>query len=96
MEIIEAIADINEQQKTEITTWLNNAFEAFDAEMDDKLKNIYNDLKKTSDLEVKLKLSIPLIKILGIDFGVKFDVKNWAQKTYQKHEVKIFKLMGLL
>jgi len=45
-------------------------------------------------LQMKLKLSIPFIKKLGIDFETEFDVKNWVQKMYNKHELKIFKLMG--
>ena len=41
---------------------------------------------------MKLGLSVPFIKQLGIDFGIEFDVKNWAQKMYQKYELQIFKL----
>jgi len=74
--------------------WITYTFSEFEDEMDEKLKNIYNDLKKTSDLQAKLKLSIPFIKQLGIDLGVEFDVKNWASRMYKKHELKIFRLMG--
>ena len=64
--------------------------------MEDDLRQIYNDLKKTDDVQMKLKLSIPFIKLLGVDFVTEFNVKNWAKRMYEKHELKIFKLMGLL
>jgi hypothetical protein len=41
---------------------------------------------------MKLKLSIPFIELLGVDFEIKFDVKKWAERMYEKHKMKIFKL----
>ena len=97
-EIQKAIKEINKKQTKEIISEITTMFAVFDAEMDDtlddKLKEIYNDLKKSDDVEAKLKLSIPFIKMLGVDFEVKFDVKNWVQKMYNKHKLKVFKLMG--
>ncbi len=98
--IQEAIKEMNAQQTVEITdeimNWINTAFVAFDGEMDDKLKEIYNDLKKTDDLQIKLKLAVPFINMLGPNLSAEFDVKSWAKKMYKKHELKIFKLMGLV
>jgi len=98
--IQEAIKEMNTQQTAEITSeimqWIAIGLEQFDGDMDDKLKEIYNDLKKTDDLQAKLKLSVPFINLLGINLETEFDIKNWAKKMYEKHELKIFKLMGLL
>jgi len=95
-DIQEAIKELNDQQKTEIMEGVMGFFCAFNDEMDDKLKEIYNDLKETDDVEMKLKLSIPFIKLLGIDMETTFDVKKWVQKKYDKYEWKLFKLMGAL
>ena len=95
-EIIEAIETINEQQTITISNEVGKWFEAYNEKMEDDLRQIYNDLKKTDDVQMKLKLSIPFIKLLGVDFVTEFNVKNWAKKMYEKHELKIFKLMGLL
>ena len=93
-EIIEAVETINEQQITEVNNEIGKWFEVFNEKMEDDLKQIYNDLKKTDDVQMKLKLSIPFINLLGVDFVTEFNVKNWAKKMYKKHEVKIFELMG--
>jgi internalin A len=95
--IYETMQELNDQQTAEISKeimeWVTTAFVEFNGEMDDKLKNIYTDLKKTDDIKVKLKLSIPFINMLGIKFETEFDVKSWAKKMYQKYELKIFNLM---
>ena len=95
--IQEAIREINAQQMDEISGEIMNtmamAFDAFDGEMDDKLKKIYNDLKNTDDVQAKLKLSVPFINLLGINFETEFDIKNWAKKMYEKYNLEIFKLM---
>jgi len=95
-EIIEATEKLNEQQTVEISNEIGVWFEAFNEKMEEEFKQIYSDLKQTDDLQMKLKLSIPFIKLLGIDFIAEFNVKNWAKKMHEKHELKIFKLMGLL
>ncbi|NOQ25654.1 MAG: GTP-binding protein [Bacteroidales bacterium] len=98
--ILEAIKEINAKQTAEIIgdimQWIATAFEHFDGDMDDKLKEIYTDLKKTDNFQMKLKLSVPFINLLGINLETEFDVKNWASQMYKKHKLKIFKLMGLL
>lgn len=96
-EIIEAVKEVNALQtadlKNEILEQIADAFTLFNGNMDDKLEKIYNDLKKTDDLEAKLKLSVPLINLLGIEFGVERGVKSWASKMFEKYKLKIFKLM---
>jgi acylphosphatase len=98
--IQDAIKELNAQQTVEITgeiiNWITTSFEAFDGVMDDKLQEIFNDIQKTDDVQMKLKLAIPLINLVGVNFETEFDVKNWVAKTYNKHELKLFKLMGLL
>ncbi len=99
-EIEETIKELNTQQTDkitgELTATLIAIFREFDKEIDAKLKGIYNDLKKTDNLQTKLKLSIPLINLLGIDLGVEFDIKSWATKMYKKYELQLFKLMGMV
>ena len=104
-EIQAAIADLNKRQTVDIINWITTAFEQFDFEMDDKLKGIYTDLKKTDDVQMKLKLSIPFIKLLGIDFGAEVNLnsiakklKNKAKEINEKYNIdfELFKLMGVL
>jgi hypothetical protein len=64
--------------------------------MDEKQKEIYNDLKKIDDIQMKLKLSIPFINLLGINFETELDVKNWFKRMYKKFKVQLFKLSGML
>jgi hypothetical protein len=96
--IITAVKEVNALQtadlKKEILERVADAFDLFSGDMDEKLAKIYNDLKKTDDLEAKLKLSVPLINLLGIEFGVEWDVKAWAGRMYEKYKLQIFKLMG--
>ena len=98
--MIEAIEEMTAQQTTEVSneimTWITTAIGELDGEMDDRLREMYNNIKKTDDLQVKLKLSIPFIKLLGVDLSAEFNIKNWSKKMYEKHELKLFKLMGLL
>lgn len=96
----DVVKEVNDAQKTEISKdvmlMLSTGFELFGNDLDDKLKSLYEELKKTDDVNMKLSLSIPFIKLLGIDFGVEFDVKSWATKMYNKYELNIFKAMGML
>lgn len=96
-EIIEAIAELNELQKEEIAALtlgqIGMAFELFSEDTDDKLKDLYADLKKSDNVELKLKLGLPLLKILGIDLETKYDIKPWAKKSYQKTQFKVLQLL---
>ena len=76
--------------------FLAKCFDIFDGVLDDRLNEIYTDLKKTDNLEMKLKLAIPFLNLVGVNLEMKFDVKSWAKKMYAKYELTIFKLMGYL
>ena len=93
-EIILVINGLTESQTQ--TIWENMAalFIEFEKVMDEKLQEQYQKIKSTSSLKTKLELSIPFIKLLGINFKTEFDVVGWSQKMYEKHELKIFKLFG--
>ncbi len=45
---------------------------------------------------MKAKLAVPLLNLIGVTIETEFDVKSWAKDMYKKHELKIFKLAGLL
>ena len=99
-DILVAIKEMDAQQSEEITEeimqGIAKAFKLQKGDTDKKLNDIFTDLKKTDDVQMKLKLSVPFINLLGINLETEFDVKNWATKMYEKHEMKIFKLRGLL
>ncbi len=94
------VKEMNAQQTEQITgeimTMIASAFELHQGDMDEKLNKIYTDLKESADVQMKLKLSVPFINLLGINLETELDVKSWATKMYAKHELKIFKLMGHL
>lgn len=98
--IIETVEKCTEQQTAEIIeeiiSIISNAFEIHEGDLDNKLMEIFEDLKKTSDLQVKLKLGIPLINLLGVDLATEFNLKSWVSKMYDKYELQIFKIMGLV
>lgn len=98
--ILGTIKDCTDIQTKEIadniSETISNAFEIHQGELDEKLNEIYSDLSKTDDVKVKLKLGIPLINLLGIDLAAEFDLKNWTSKMYEKYELQIFKIMGLV
>ena len=91
---------MNAQQSAEITEdimrGIASALAQSKGELDEKLSEIYMDLKKTDDFQMKLKLAVPFINLFGINIETEFDIKSWTKKMYEKHEMKIFKLMGYL
>jgi internalin A len=97
--ITEALKPINAQQTAKIADvimqQIATAFDLFSVDMDERFTKIYHDLKKTDNLEAKLRLSVPFIKLLGIDIGLeaKFDIKKWASGMYDKYKLQIFQLM---
>lgn len=98
-EIRTAIEEIGTQPEMiieDITDKIILGLSKFSNEMDNKLQEIYESLKKTDDWQAKVKLSIPLLNLFGLNIETEFDAKNWATKMYKKHEMKIFKLMGYL
>lgn len=87
------VAITNEQTEkivNEIIAWITTATVELNNELTDKLEEI----KKADSMQMKLKLSIPFIKLLGINFETEFDVKSWTKKMYNKYGFEIFKLMG--
>lgn len=83
----------NEQTNTivnEIMTWISTVTVELNSDLNDKL----TEIKKTDDLAMKLKLSIPFIQLLGINLETEFNIKSWTKKMYNKYEFKIFKLIG--
>ncbi|MBK8808461.1 MAG: leucine-rich repeat domain-containing protein [Bacteroidales bacterium] len=91
--IDEAMQTLNTQQTTQILSEIMKYFEAFNDVLDDELRGILEALKKTDDVQMKLKLSIPFINMLGINFETEFNVKSWAKKMYKKYEFKLFQLL---
>jgi len=94
--IQEAIEEITAEQTAEIVKEIMNWITTATVELNNDLTEKLEEIKKTDNVQMKLKLSIPFIKQLGIDFETEFDVKNWLQGMYKKHELKMFKLMGYL
>ena len=65
-------------------------------ELNNELSEKLEEIKKTDNVKMKLKLSVPFIQQLGINFETEFDVKSWAEKMYEKHKLKLFKLIGVI
>jgi len=99
-ELLASIKDISENQTKQITQetmlWIANAFDLLEDDMDEKLKDLCTDIKKTDDLKLKLKLSVPLINLIGVKFESEFDLKSWYSTMYAKHKLNIFRLMGTI
>ena len=67
------------------------------SEMNDKLSEIYNNINKPNDyLETKIKASVPLLNLLGLNIECSFDIKEWSKNMYQQYELKLFKLFGYI
>ncbi|HAA16771.1 MAG TPA: hypothetical protein DCE41_35690, partial [Cytophagales bacterium] len=50
--------------------------------LDAQLEQLYQDLKQSKGLEMKLKLGLPLVQLLGVDVGIetKVDLLTWGKK----------------
>ncbi len=94
--ISNAVNEINAQQTTEISEdimqGITTAIEQSKGDLDNRLTEIYTDLKKTDDVQMKLKLAVPFINMFGVNLEIEFGVKSWAEKMYEKHKSKIFTL----
>jgi hypothetical protein len=99
-DIVDAIKEMNARQSADVTEELMkgiaDAIGQSKDVLDGKLGEIYADLKQTEDVQLKLKLAVPFINVLGINLETEFDVKGWVKKMYQKSELRIFELMGYL
>jgi hypothetical protein len=73
-ELKDAIAELNDAQTkeiaTEVMTLLAAGFEVQDVMLDEKLQNLYTDLKESKSTEMKLKLGIPLLTVVGSMAGI--------------------------
>ena len=96
-ELIKSLSSINKISQANLTVDIFNALSLFDVSIDEKLSTLYTDLKKSDNIEAKIKFGIPLLHILtGIDLEVKFDVKKWGEGMYKKYKLDIFKRMGYI
>ena len=95
-EIIDAVKELTEQQSKEISDEIIRVIHADVDRLDHNLLAVYHDLKNTDDVQMKMKLGIPLLNVIGLNVETEFDVKSWAKKMYEKHKVKVFDLMGYL
>ncbi|MEP0263409.1 COR domain-containing protein [Dokdonia sp.] len=77
----------------DLMLYIGSALELQQEEIEDTFKEIYQELSKTDNIGVKLKLATPLIGVLGVGLEGKFDIKNWSQTMYKKHEWIMFKLL---
>ncbi|MEM9545431.1 MAG: COR domain-containing protein [Bacteroidota bacterium] len=84
----------------DVLIMLSKAFEFHQSDMDDKLLKLYNELKKdlqtSGHTEVKIKTSIPLLNLIGLDIGVEkdFDIKAWGAKMNEKYGLRLFTMLG--
>jgi internalin A len=96
-EIISAVKEISNQEKEAIFEEILQVIVEHHLEMNEAMKDIFKDLKNpTGDLDLKIKASIPLLNLLGLDIGIEghFDIKSWSKKMYNKYELQLFKLFG--
>jgi hypothetical protein len=75
---------------------ISNTIELMEEDLDEKLIALYEELKKTDDVGVKLKLSVPILNLLGLNIESEIDIKSWAKKMYEKHKVQLFQTVGAL
>lgn len=92
------INKINKEQSAqiifEIENFLTEVVPLANDDLSDRFNEIYSNFQ-SSNSEFKLKFSVPLIKVLGIDVEYKYDVKKWIGKMYTKYGFELFKLMYL-
>ena len=85
-EILTAIKKIEKEQSHEIVEkmidYMSRAFLELDEEIDDKLHNIYTDLKKTYDWQTKVKLSVPLLNLVGVNIETEFKLNKFIKKYF--------------
>ena len=99
-EAIQKLSELTQSQKNEmfqdIQILIVQLFMKFDNEVEEKLAALYEDLKKSDNLEAKIALSIPLLELLGIKLDVKFDIKKWAKDMYKKYPIELIQLISQL
>ena len=94
--IVPAINKIEENMKEKIADLILDKIQKYRDSLDDKLNTILDDVNKTDDVNIKLKLSVPLLNLIGINVETEFDIKSWSERMYNKYKMQIFKLFGYL
>lgn len=89
-----AIIALTNEQTTKVVNEIMNWTSTVAVELNNELSEKLEEIKKTENIQMKLKLSIPFIKLLGVDFETEFDLKGWTIRMYEKYEYQIFKLIG--
>lgn len=96
--IIDAVVELTKAQQdavmNDIMTFISGAFEIQHVEIDKQLQKIYADLSESDDVEMKLKLSIPFLNLLGVELETEVDVKSWAKKMDAKYGWTIFRMLS--
>ena len=82
-----------ELMSQEVEELLDGAFTMHGSKIGGQLKETFAALKQTDDFNLKLKLGLPLVKLLGVDLEAEFDVKSWLDKMTKKYGKR---LMGVL
>ncbi|MEL7145295.1 MAG: COR domain-containing protein [Bacteroidota bacterium] len=76
---------------TDLMRFIKTGFEQHQEQFDTQLTAIYQDLSKSDNTALKVKVGIPLIGLLGINVEGEWDVKNWAKEMEEKYRWEIFK-----
>lgn len=93
-ELDKVIRESTDEQSSLIIEELMKWITTTTIEQNNDLTEKLNEIRNTDDVQMKLKLSIPFIKLLGVDFETEFDVKSWSERMYKKYEFKVFKLIS--
>ena len=59
-------------------------------------EKMFETLSDTDDVQMKLKIAVPLLNLIGLNLETEFDMKKWAKKMYKKHQMNFFKMLGSL
>ncbi len=93
---VAAITDktIQEEICQEMLQLISNAFTLHQADMDEKLKAVYQQIQNTDIVSSKLELSIPLLNVFGVNYKTEIDLKQWKKQMYEKYKLPLFNLFG--
>ena len=96
-DVLAEMKNMKLQQKNilvvEIMAKIEDAFEKFSDKINEEIEKKFDKLKQTDadDWQARLELSVPLLNLLGINLGVEFDLKGWANRMYDKLGLEILK-----
>lgn len=96
-DLLSGISRLNNLQasvlRKDVLRMLSSLCQELDGLEQENFALLLAELKSSDPTEVKLKLRLPLISLLGIDLETKFDVKKWGKQMYQKYQWEIFDLL---